>query len=93
MRRPFPSDRRIGPGLFLAALGLYAATMSRVAFPGYPARELRAHLGHELPLPILHLAWGWLVRLVDGLPGVPVGMGVNAFSALCAAACAGWSAG
>jgi tetratricopeptide (TPR) repeat protein len=89
MRRPFPSDRRIGPGLFLAALGLYAATMSRVAFPGYPARELRAHLGHELPLPILHLAWGWLVRLVDGLPGVPVGMGVNAFSALCAAACAG----
>lgn len=89
IRRPFPADRRVGLGLFLAALGLYAATMSRVVFPGNPAHELLSHLGLDIPLPILHGVWGWGVRVMDRLPGMPVALGVNAFSALCGAACVG----
>ncbi len=99
MGKPFPRrnyfrlDHRISLLLFLLALGLYGLTMSRVPFPGYPAHLLRTHLALQAPPPLQHSLWGWVIRVLARLPGVPVALGASVFSALCGAGCVALLAG
>lgn len=82
-----PTERQIGMILFLAALGLYIASLSWSPFPGLPTRALLMHLGLEVTPGNLDSLWGWLVRLCARIPGLSVAGWTGLFSALCGAAC------
>ena len=73
--------------LFAGSLGLYAATMSRGAFPGFPAKNLAWHLGLDATPTLLDFLWGWIVRLCALLPGRPVAAAMGLASALSGAGC------
>ena len=88
-RPPVSQAKRVGCAVGTVALVVYGLTVGRMAFPGVPAATLWSHLGVDLPLPVLYPLWGWLVRVLDHLPGVPVALAVNVFSALCGAGCVG----
>ncbi len=79
--------------LALAALGLYGSTLCRGAFPGLPAKNLAWHLGLDSNPTLLDSLWGYLVRLLAGLPGGPAAFWAGAFSAMCGALCVGLIAG
>lgn len=72
--------------LFAGSLGLYVATMSRGAFPGYPAKNLAWHLGLDAVPTLLDYLWGLLVRGCARLPGRPVAAGMGLASAAAGAA-------
>ena len=80
-------------GLALAALGLYLGTLSRGAFPGLPAKSLAWHLGLDSSPTLLDSLWGYLVRLLAGLPGGSAAFWVGAVSAAFGAICVGLVAG
>lgn len=82
-RPPVSQAKRVGCAVGTVALVVYGLTVGRMAFPGFPAAMLWSHLGVDLPLPVLYPLWGWLVRVLDHLPGVPVALAVNVVSALC----------
>lgn len=82
-RCPFSETKRIGGAVGVVALVVYGLTVGRMAFPGLPAAMVWSHLGEGLPLPVLYPLWGWLVRVLDHLPGVSLALAVNVFSALC----------
>ena len=75
--------------LAAGAMGLYAATLSRGAFPGLPARSLCWHLFLDAAPTLLGTLWGRLVRVLAALPvGTPAlwaGVASAAFGAACVA--------
>lgn len=84
----FPKERQIGWFLFLSTFAFYLASMSWTAFPGWPTRELLAHLEPGATRSALDPAWGMLVRLFARLPWMPVASWAGGFGALCGAASA-----
>lgn len=92
MERALPVGGAIGAGLFVLALGAYLATTSGHPLPGLPSDMLCAHLGMDGELPASDPIWGRLVRLAAKWPGDAVAGILNAFSAVCAAACVGLAA-
>lgn len=92
-RHPFLRAGQMGVAVGAVALVVYAMTVGRMAFPGFPATVLWSYLGEDLPLPVLYPLWGWLVRALDKLPGVPVALAINLISALCGVGCVSLLAG
>ncbi len=87
-----PRRSWIGVGLFFLSLGVYGLTLSRTPFPGLPAETLAQHLGLEGSWPGMDLVWGWMIRRLDRLRGVPVATSAAWLSAICGAACVGLTA-
>ena len=79
----------LAPLMTLAALVLYAGTLSRGPFPGESASLMAAELGLTPFAAGTHPLWSWLVDMVSRLPGGTVSLRLNLMSAVCAAAAVG----
>ncbi len=74
-----------GPALALAALSVYVWTMARGAFPGASAAMLVWHADIDPMYFKTAPVWGFIIRLLDRVPWVPLPYLANAFSAVCGA--------
>jgi tetratricopeptide (TPR) repeat protein len=75
-----------GRAVVVVALVLFGATLSPVFFPGSSASLVAEHLGLMPIPPLSQNLWGWCIRLLALIPGVPPALLLNGFSAACAAA-------
>jgi len=69
------------------AFGLLLATMMPGAAPGDSANYLAGFAGLDPFPPMSHFLWGYLVRLLQWLPGPTLAWWANLLSVLCGAGC------
>ena len=67
--------------VFLGSLILFLFTLCRTAFPFGSAEQISVHLGLSPFAPNANPIWGFLVRVIAGLPGDPV-LNIHRFSAV-----------
>ncbi len=73
--------------LFVAALGVYVATLNWAPTPGMPTRSLLAHLRLDAAPSGMDPLWGWIVRRLADMPGLSLAGWTGLVSAFCGAAC------
>lgn len=87
-KRPKPNtgpENRIGPLLFLGAMILYLATLSRGPYPGISAKLIADHTGVSPFMPLLHPLWWCFAQVVKAIPIGTIAIRMNIFSAVCGA--------
>ena len=75
----------IDVALFCIALTLYLLTMSWTAFPGQPTNELLSKMSVEATPSPTDFLWGWMVRILDRFPILPIPSWMGLVSAFCGA--------
>lgn len=75
----------LGPALFLLALAVYFATLSKGACPGESAIQIAQYSGLTPRITPLFPLWTWLVGLVSMIPMGGLAIRLNILSAVCGA--------